>query len=323
MSTEICKHIEHLIRNTKDFKMKSVIHFCQRFGFHCGENKQISECFYNFVDCLQTLRCVESNTREIHFEIQRTFLPREICRQKICKHIKLYILALAHHTFDYGSLELIRKHPKHLSVLFILQVFLLIQPPVSTLESLAFRALDKKVLRDLPQCFANSLTVDTPLIRNCQLVISIEQVLQTKNVRTLAFVICFDALKQKIRISHSSYTHKQKHCILLQTQRLDRTFLYQLQACYKKICKEFKYIGQAAFHFPLVGVKFSSKNGCSRDFDYDRNKELISDLKRMQHLTLHHRYSGEHNFVSWNEKCGQLDACLCFLQQSFRIKKRF
>ena len=70
-----------------------------------------------------------------------------------------------------------------------------------------------------------------------------------------------------------------------------------------------------------IGIKFKSYRGDCWDFDYEENRQLLKELRCLQHINIVARYSDRHNFVQWHENYGQLDASLCFLFHVFKNKR--
>ena len=322
MSNDICSHLHSLVGNVRNLNSDTVFLYYRKVGLRHGSRKEMAESLQKFKSSVRTIKFFGKNNDEVCLNIRRKFSQKEMSTMTICKEIDFFVFVLGNFVFGTSDRFLsVENNAKKLSVLCLLLIFQMIQPPIRSLQSLSFQVAKQK---GLPDSIKNNrrfqVTNDTSIVKNCQLVIPVRKLLCMKEIRDMACFDCLHALHNICEISHSSYTHKLEHCILLHTDTLNEEIERRLQTCFQMLCKEFKHIKEAAFMFPLIGIKFKSYRGSSWNSNNTGNCLLIHDLNCLQHLHIGNRYSDKHNFQQWHQKYGQLDACLSFLQHVFQIK---
>lgn len=276
--------------------------------------------FENFVDSVKTLEITELKKNEINVRMKRLFSRKEASYMKVSKHVKLLVFALGYCTFDYNpNFVSVQDDSKKLAVLLLLLVFQCIQPPVSSLKQLAYQAVKQRGCPKFVRVF--NLTIDDPISNISELVVPLGKLICMDQIKDLSCFECLFAFRTKVTISKMSYTHKVKHCLLINTQNVNKRFVKQLERAYKIMSKEYKHLEAAAFPLPNIGIKFKSYRGDCWDFDYEENRQLLKELRCLQHINIFARYSDRHNFVQWHENYGQLDASLCFLFHVFKNKR--
>ena len=145
MSNEICSHLFSLVRNVRNLNTEGVVHFCRKFNLRYGSRKEITESVQKFKSSVETLKCFGKNNDEICVNIQRIFSQKEKSTMKICKEIPSFVFALGYFTFGNDEqIVSIENNFQKQSILCLLLIFQMIQPPIRSLKSLSFQVAKKK-----------------------------------------------------------------------------------------------------------------------------------------------------------------------------------
>ena len=238
---KLYEYINSLSVCVDSLQMQDTLLFSRRYDKTDAIDEPLEESFQKFISTIKSLRCIMSDKFEIH--MTRYFTKKEVLLGKVSRNMQTYLWSLGYISIGAGLFEEVFEPEKRKMVevmFFVEDAFKKTLPPVRSLQSLAFDAVQKCGDRELPDYLTDNptfsqmecLQMSKDTVIFCDFrdffgdgvsLSSIHYVGATKDtVMSYYFTTCLLLIEQNVKIKYNSTSHQLENALLFDSRKLTK-----------------------------------------------------------------------------------------------------
>ena len=236
---KLYQYINSLSDYVDSLQMQDTLLFSRRYKRTDTIDEPLEESFQKFKSTIKTLRCIMSDKFEIH--MTRYFTKKEVLSGKVSRNMQTYLWNLGYISIGAGLFEedLEPEKKKMVEALFFVEdAFKKTLPPVRSLQSLTFDAVQKSGDSELPDYLTDNPTISRmeclqmskdsatfcdfrDFFGDSVNQSSIKYIGAHKDtVMSYNFTTCLLLIEQNVKIKFNSTSHQFQNALLFDSRKL-------------------------------------------------------------------------------------------------------